>query len=99
MRHGLATACLTLSLMSSLMAVQSAIADPSVKELAARTEVRPIETLMLSDQQFLTGDKSAAKAAVIAGELRLPQGAAGRLPAVALMPGSGGGRARHGVFA
>src|SRR4051812_6800800 len=65
MRHGLATACLTFSLMSSLMAVQSAIADPSVKDLASRTEVRPIETLTLSDQQFLTGDESAAKAAVI----------------------------------
>ncbi|MEA2958154.1 MAG: hypothetical protein QOJ58_3660, partial [Alphaproteobacteria bacterium] len=54
MRHGLATACLTCFLLSSLMAVQSAIADPSVKDLAARTEVRPIETLTLSDQQFLT---------------------------------------------
>ena len=61
MRYGFATVCLTFSLMSSLMAVQSAIADPSVKELATRTEVRPIETLTLSDQQFLTGDKSAAK--------------------------------------
>jgi len=94
MRHGLATACLTLSFMSSLMAVQSAIADLSVKDLAARTEVRPIETLTLSDQQFLTGDKSG-KAAVIAGELRLPQGAAGRLPAVVLMHGSGGAGARE----
>jgi cephalosporin-C deacetylase-like acetyl esterase len=81
--------------MSLLMAVQSAIADPSVKDLASRTEVRPIETLTLSDQQFLTGDKSAAKAAVIAGELRLPQGAAGRLPAVVLMHGSGGAGARE----
>jgi hypothetical protein len=53
MRYGFATVCLTFSLMSSLMAVQSAIADPSVKELATRTEVRPIETLTLSDQQFL----------------------------------------------
>jgi len=94
MRHDLATACLTFSLMSSLMATQSAIADPSVKELAARTEVRPIETLTLTDQQFLTGDKSG-KAAVIAGELRLPQGAAGRLPAVVLMHGSGGAGARE----
>ena len=49
MRHGLVTASLTFSLMSSLMAVQSAIADPSVKDLAIRTEVRPIETLTLSD--------------------------------------------------
>src|SRR3954468_10195705 len=95
MRHGLATVCLTFSLLSSLMEVQSAIADPSVKDLAARTEVRPIETLTLSDQQFLTGDKSAAKAAVIAGELRLPQGASGRLPAVVLMHGSGGAGARE----
>jgi len=38
--------------------VQSVVADPSLKELAARTEVRPIETLTLTDQQFLTGDKS-----------------------------------------
>ncbi len=95
MRHGLATVCLTFSLLSSLMEVQSAIADPSVKDLAARTEVRPIETLTLSDQQFLTGDKSAAKAAVIAGELRLPQGASGRLPAGVLMHGSGGAGARE----
>ena len=94
MRHGLAAACLTFSLCLRV-ACNPSIADPSVKELAARTEVRPIETLTLTDQQFLTGDKSAAKAAVIAGELRLPQGAAGRLPAVVLMHGSGGaGRAR-----
>ncbi|MGZ3284509.1 MAG: dienelactone hydrolase family protein, partial [Xanthobacteraceae bacterium] len=73
MRYRLAAACLTFSLAS----VQTVIADPSVQELAARTEVRPIETLTLTDQQFLTGDKSAAKAAAIAGELRLPQGASG----------------------
>ena len=72
MRRSLAAACLIFSLVS----VQSVVADPSLKELAARTEVRPIETLTLTDQQFLTGDKSG-KAAVIAGELRLPQGAAG----------------------
>ena len=95
MRYGLATVCLTLSLMTSLMAVRSAITDLSVKELAIRTEVRPIEALTLSDQQFLTGDTSAAKAAVIAGELRLPQGAPGRLPAVVLMHGSGSAGARE----
>jgi hypothetical protein len=68
MRHGLAAACLAFSLMS----VQSVVADPSIKDLAARTEVRPIETLTLTDQQFLTGDKNAGKATVIAGELCLP---------------------------
>jgi hypothetical protein len=90
MRRSLAAACLIFLLVS----VQSVVADPSLKELAARTEIRPIETLTLTDQQFLTGDKSG-KAAVIAGELRLPQGAAGRLPAVVLMHGSGGAGARE----
>jgi hypothetical protein len=51
---------------------QSAVADPSLKDLAARTELRAIETLTLTDQQFLTGDKSG-KAVTIAGELRFPQ--------------------------
>jgi hypothetical protein len=32
-----------------LVSVQSVVADPSLKELAARTEVRPIETLTLTD--------------------------------------------------
>jgi dienelactone hydrolase len=65
------------------------MADPSVNDLAARTELRPFETLTLSDRQFLTGDKNG-KAATIAGELRLPQGSNGRLPAVILLHGSGG---------
>jgi dienelactone hydrolase len=68
---------------------QLAAAEPSLKDLAARTELRAIETLTLSDGQFLTGDKNG-KPVTIAGELRLPQGAAGRLPAVVLLHGSGG---------
>jgi dienelactone hydrolase len=91
MRHGLAAACLAFSLMS----VQSVVADPSIKDLPARTEVRPIETLTLTDQQFLTGDKNAGKATVIAGELRLPPGASGQLPVVVLMHGSGGAGGRE----
>src|SRR5437763_8508745 len=70
-------------------AAQPASAEPSVADLAARTELRAIETLTLTDQQFLTGDKSG-KPATIAGELRLPRGAAGKLPAVILLHGSGG---------
>jgi dienelactone hydrolase len=68
---------------------QAAMAEPSLKDLAARTELRAIETLTLSDEQFLLGDKNG-KATTIAGELRLPQGASGRLPAVVLLHGSGG---------
>ncbi len=85
MRHAFIAAALVLALVWG----QSAVADPSVKDLAARTEIRPIETLTLTDQQFLTGDKNG-KAITIAGALRFPQGASGRLPAVILLHGSGG---------
>src|SRR5438132_8343827 len=70
-------------------AAQTAAAEPSLTDLAARTELRAIESLTLSDQQFLTGDKNG-KAVSIAGELRFPRGASGRLPAVILLHGSGG---------
>ncbi|HZO47968.1 MAG TPA: dienelactone hydrolase family protein [Xanthobacteraceae bacterium] len=88
----------TAACMFSLALAQSAAAEPSVKELAARAEVRAIETLNVSDQQFLTGDKNG-KPVAIAGELRLPQGATGRLPAVILMHGSGGPGAREEFWA
>src|SRR5262249_44459439 len=87
-----------LSLVLGLVWAQSAAADPSVKDLAARTELHPIETLTLSTRQFLTGDKSA-KAVTIAGELRFPQGAGGQLPAVILQHGSGGPNARDELWA
>jgi len=77
---------------------QSAVADPSLKDLAARTELRAIETLTLTDQQFLTGDKSG-NAVTIAGQLRFPQGASGRLPAVILQHGSGGASGSHELWA
>jgi dienelactone hydrolase len=70
-------------------AAQAALAEPTVTDLAARIELRAIETLTLSDQQFLTGDKNG-KATTIAGELRLPRGGNGKLPAVVLLHGSGG---------
>ena len=77
---------------------QSAVADPSLKDLAARTEVRAIETLTLTDQQFLTGDKNG-KAVAIAGQLRFPQGASSRLPAMILQHGSGGPNGGHELWA
>ncbi len=55
---------------------------------AARTALLPIQTLTLTDQQFLTGDRSG-KPATIAGQLRIAQGL-GRLPAVVLQHGSNG---------
>src|SRR5258708_29510464 len=70
-------------------AAQPALAEPSVTDLASRVEMHAIETLTLSDQQLLTGDRSG-KTVTIAGELRFPRGATGRLPAVVLLHGSGG---------
>ena len=66
------------SAAAALMWFQSAAADPALNDLAARTELHAFESLTLTDQQFLTGDKSG-KIVTLAGELRLPQGAAGRL--------------------
>jgi dienelactone hydrolase len=69
----------------------------ALDDLAAR-ELRPFESLTLTDQQFLTGDKNG-KAVTLAGELRLPQGASGRLPAVILVHGSGGTGPREEFWA
>ena len=94
MTRALRIACVVVSFAWA----QSAIADPSVKDLAARTELHPIETLTLSVRQFLTGDKNG-KAFTIAGQLRFPQGADGRLPAVILQHGSAGSNARDELWA
>jgi dienelactone hydrolase len=86
------------SAVVALVCAQSAAADPTLNELAARTELRAFESLTLTDQQFLTGDKNG-KAVTLAGELRLPQGASGRLPAVILVHGSGGTGSREEFWA
>jgi dienelactone hydrolase len=90
MTGALRAACVIVGLVWA----QSALADPSLKDLAARTELRVVETLTLTDQQFLTGDKNG-KVVMIAAQLRFPQGASGRLPAVLLQHGSGGPNAGH----
>jgi dienelactone hydrolase len=66
----------------------SAIAEPVSNDLAARTELHAIETLTLSDTQFLKGDANG-KATTTTGELRIAAGS-GRLPLVVLQHGSGG---------
>src|SRR5512136_1812400 len=67
---------------------QPAAADSLSKDMAARIEAIPIQTLTISDEQFLKGD-AYGKPATIAGVLRVAQGS-GRLPLVVLVPGSGG---------
>jgi len=85
---------LIIGLAAAAVAAPSALAEPSLNDLAARIEIRPVESLTLSDSQFLTGDKNATPVA-LAGELRIPRGPAGRLPAVVLLHGSGGANGGH----
>jgi dienelactone hydrolase len=94
MTHVLNAACV----IAGIAWAQAALAEPSLNDLAARTELRAIETLTLSDGQFLSGDKNG-QAATIAGELRIPQHATGRLPAVILQHGSGGVNGGHELWA
>lgn len=76
---------------------QAAIAAEALsKDIAARVEAIPIETLTISDQQFLKGDASG-KPTTIAGVLRVAQGS-GRLPVVILVAGSGGFNANTDVW-
>ena len=63
-------------------------ADGVAKDTPARIEAIPVQTLTLSDEQFLKGD-AYGRPTMIAGVLRVAQGA-GRLPLVVLVPGSGG---------
>jgi dienelactone hydrolase len=58
------------------------------KQIAARTELHAIQTMTLSDQQFLKGE-STGDQVTVAGQLRVAQGA-GRLPVVVLQHGSSG---------
>jgi dienelactone hydrolase len=55
----------------------------------ARIQIYPLQTVTLTEEQFLTGVKEG-RPATIAGELRLPRGQAERLPAVVLVHGSAG---------
>lgn len=64
------------------------VANTLSKVIAERIEAIPIQTLTISDRQFLNGDASGS-ATTIAGVLRVAQGS-GRLPLVILVHGSGG---------
>ncbi|MCG2639743.1 MULTISPECIES: dienelactone hydrolase family protein [Bradyrhizobium] len=59
------------------------------KEAPARTEIFPIPSLTLSDQQFLNGDAASGKPVTVAGEFRVAQGT-GKMPVVVLIHGSSG---------
>lgn len=72
-----------------VLCVSAALAEESNRDLAARVELRSFQSLSLTDQQFLTGDKNGLPV-TITGELRLPQGTTGRVPVVIILHGAGG---------
>jgi dienelactone hydrolase len=75
-----------------------ALAVTPVGAQGSRVEYYPIPTVTLTEPEFLTGAQQG-KPATIAGELRLPRGRPGRLPAVLLVHGSGGVGDRPGRWA
>ena len=79
---------LIAALTISLAAASVAVAEPVSHDMAARTELHAIESMTLSDAQFLTGDAKGTPTATT-GELRIAAGS-GRLPVVMLQHGSGG---------
>jgi dienelactone hydrolase len=84
-------------LVALLVAMPPALAtDNALKQIAVRTELHLIQTLTLSDQQFLMGD-SAGEPVTISGQFRIAQGS-GRLPVVILQHASSGYDARIDVW-
>src|SRR3979490_949387 len=73
-------------MLAATLSVAPAFADDT-RQLAARTELHPIPTLTLTDEEFLKGE--GGKPATVTGHLRIAQGA-GRLPVVVMIHGSGG---------
>jgi dienelactone hydrolase len=89
--------CQIATIFTPLVVLPSALAfDVAPKEIAARTELYQIQTLTLSDQQFLKGDIEG-KPVTISGQLRIAQGS-GRLPVVVLQHGSSGYAANIDVW-
>jgi dienelactone hydrolase len=67
---------------------------PGPTDAQMRFEMRPVESITFTTQQFLTGDKNG-KPAMLAGELRIPMPGTDKLSGVILVHGSGGLSALH----
>ena len=52
--------------------------------LSLRLEMRAVDSVTLSGEQFLTGDEKSGKRATLAGELRIPES-----PQIAIALGAG----------
>jgi hypothetical protein len=83
---GSATLVQALSVCAAVLCLQ---ASPVHAQAPLRIEVHPVQTVTLTDEQFLMGSKQSPPV-VIAGELRIPRPGTDRLPAVVLLHGAGG---------
>src|SRR6185437_2562861 len=77
-----------VAVMSCLIAIQVGAEDLAIKQIAARTELHPISSLTISDEQFLKGEDNG-KPVTLTGQFRIAQGQ-GRLPVVVMAHGAGG---------
>jgi dienelactone hydrolase len=77
-----------MALLASFGAGSALAEDAVFAGLVPRTELRPFNSMTVSDQQFLKGEDKGSPV-TIAGELRIPR-PTGALPVVVLMHGSGG---------
>jgi dienelactone hydrolase len=73
---------------AAVLSADEANDEPTLHDMAARTELHSINTLTLSDAQFLRGD-AEGKATTTSGQLRLAT-RSGRSPVVVLQHGSAG---------
>jgi dienelactone hydrolase len=73
---------------AAVLVADEANVEPILQDMAARTELHSIDTLTLSDTQFLRGDADA-KVTTTSGQLRLAT-SSGRFPVVVLQHGSAG---------
>lgn len=64
-------------------------------EASRAEEVIPFQSLTMTDQQFLSGDVSAAAKVELTGTLSLPENPGGPVPMVILLHGSGGPQSHH----
>ncbi len=85
MKHRGIVATITVLLIVPMAVIAQ---DAGIKQIEARTELHSIQSVTLSDEQFLKGE-DGGKPVTVSGQLRIAQGA-GRLPTVVMIHGSGG---------
>ncbi len=81
--------CIAVAIvMLFIVPMTVAAQESATKQFAARTELHSIQSLTISDEQFLKGDGNG-KQVIVSGQMRIAQGS-GRLPTVVMIHGSGG---------